>query len=161
MTHDKPGTGVHADTIAQAWNWGRWSNSNGPGPGRCASAEGGYVTPRPDSEQLAASVNRVDVLAAERFERAVVSLPTAAERRLMLLLYVRGMREAEVARKLRMHIHDFIALQWRLLDSVAARLVRERDVELIRTGKAHWAGLTRRQAGISVSHTIRPRAQRE
>lgn len=128
---------------ARAVNWGRWSRA-GCGLQRmtCASAEGRYVAPRPDDERVtAAGREPLDVDGAERFERAVCSLPGQFERKFLVMVYVVGRPRAEVARRFRLASTDMVeAFRRRALGAVSERMGSPDEVRLIRRGRPLWAG---------------------
>lgn len=129
----------HGETLS----WGDWARQGGGGASRCASAEGRYISGYPGEDQPAGTGGAIAITEdrAQLFERAVLSLPHA-ERRFLVMAYVNREWRKFVCSKCRIDsdlVEAFQVHALRLLVEAVDAL--EQRPKLIRKGKMLWAGL--------------------
>ncbi len=118
-------------------NWGRWSlGSPTGGPGRCGSAEGGYISPREDQERFDKSAQTpVDIRDACKVEDAVVQL-SKGRRELLKSWFVYRSHPIELARLYKLKTWNLIPTLWNTLGALQYHLdhTNIRKVALPTTG---------------------------
>lgn len=125
-------------------NWGTWASGDGAGRGVCASAEHHYVPPKlgEGEEAVHRTPMSVDVVDAERIERAVCRILVLPVRRFLVDNYVRRYNRARLCERARVDLQLLEAFHLRALTMVADSLASQ-EVQLVRRGKALWAGVAR------------------